>query len=305
MKKIFALLLILVFGIASLAFAAPANATNENVNDHTPVTFCHNGKLITTDENGLNGHQNHENDVFFEDLGREVTEADCGSPVEEVPPVVVQPPAVVEPPVVEVPVSDPPISTPIVAPTCVPGTGELLLADSPLTYTGSSYPVAETPIFLWTTPQRIGDTVTVEAYLNPVFDGIFVLVDSSYTTLFGNIATFTINCPLPVVETPVVPPVVVETPVVPVPAAPVPGVTEVPIATPAETPAVAVPAPAQTVTPVSVEAPTQAVVTSTDEKPTVLANTGANEDVLKLTAGIAAALLALGVGIIIAKRKLA
>jgi hypothetical protein len=307
LKKIFALLLILVFGIASLALAAPANASSENGNGHTPVTFCHNGNLITTDENGLNGHENHPNDVFPVD-GQELTQEDCGTPIEEdpvvvQPPVVVAPPVVVEPPVVEVPVSDPPISTPIVAPTCVPGTGELLLADSPLTYTGSSYPVAETPIFLWTTPQRIGDTVTVEAYLNPVFDGIFVLVDSSYTTLFGNNAVFTINCPVPaeVVPSPEVPVnPVPEVPVAPEPAAPV----SVPSVVNAPTEVVSAPTEkAETVPTEVVPAPTEKVETvpaaqSSATQPTELAYTGAEEDRLALFATIAVLAIAAGVGVL-------
>jgi len=58
---------------------------------HDPVTFCHNGMLKTTDDDGeLHGHKTkkgeHVNDVFREDLGREVTEADCAVVTEPVKP---------------------------------------------------------------------------------------------------------------------------------------------------------------------------------------------------------------------------
>jgi hypothetical protein len=63
--------------------AAPALATGEG---HTPVSYCHNGQYITTDDNGaINGHKTgrgiHANDVFAEDLGRPVEPADCKAPV--------------------------------------------------------------------------------------------------------------------------------------------------------------------------------------------------------------------------------
>lgn len=62
-----------------------ANATPDKETGHAPVTFCHNGQLITTDDDGLNGHKNHEDDVFEWEIGRPVTEADCAAPVDEDP----------------------------------------------------------------------------------------------------------------------------------------------------------------------------------------------------------------------------
>jgi hypothetical protein len=65
--------------------ASPAFATGEG---HTPVAYCHNGKITTTDESGaINGHMTrkgvHANDVFSEDLGgRPVEASDCLNAVE-------------------------------------------------------------------------------------------------------------------------------------------------------------------------------------------------------------------------------
>jgi hypothetical protein len=83
MKKLSAISVLALSGLA--LSAAPALADSDNGGGHTPVTFCHGGKLHTNDENGLNGHKNHAGDVFAEDLGRPVTAADCAIPIQPEP----------------------------------------------------------------------------------------------------------------------------------------------------------------------------------------------------------------------------
>ena len=63
---------------ASPSFAD--NSGNGRGEGHDPVTICHNGVLISVDDDGAyNGHKNHSDDIFPETLGRTVTEADCAA----------------------------------------------------------------------------------------------------------------------------------------------------------------------------------------------------------------------------------
>lgn len=92
MKASLATALLVGATLSSLIFStAPAFAeSNGNGGGNTPVTFCHNGTLITTDDDGeIHGHRTakgthgiHINDVFSEDIGgRLVTREDCMSSV--------------------------------------------------------------------------------------------------------------------------------------------------------------------------------------------------------------------------------
>lgn len=83
MKKLSTLTVgsIVLSGLVLSASPALANNGNGKGKGHTEVAICHGGKLITIDDNGLNGHKNHSGDKFGEGL----TEADCTIPPQPAP----------------------------------------------------------------------------------------------------------------------------------------------------------------------------------------------------------------------------